>query len=42
MNVNQVRNRIRKLINAGEVLATAPTSSRDRTYRMANCGEKQA
>lgn len=42
MNVNQVRSRIRRLINAGEVLATAPTSSRDRTYRMANCGEKQA
>lgn len=40
MNVNQVRNRIRSLIEAGEVLATAPASSRGRTYRMVD-GENQ-
>lgn len=35
MSVNQVRNRIRNLIESGEILATAPASSRDRKYKSA-------
>lgn len=35
MNVNQVRNRIRNLIDMGEVLPTASASSRNRKYKIA-------
>lgn len=35
LNKNQVRNRLRKLIAAGEVVPTAPASSRKRAYRRA-------
>lgn len=34
MNVNQVRNRIRNLIDMGEVLPTASASSRNRRYKI--------
>lgn len=34
MNVNQVRNRIRNLIDMGEVLPTASASSRNRKYKI--------
>ena len=35
MNVNQVRNRIRNLIDMGEVLPTASASSRNRKHKIA-------
>ena len=35
MNVNQVRNRIRNLIDMGEVLPTASASRRNRKYKIA-------
>lgn len=34
MNVNQVRNRIRNLIDMGEVLPTSSASSRNRRYKI--------
>lgn len=34
MNVNQMRNRIRNLIDMGEVLPTSSASSRNRRYKI--------